>query len=386
MINYNKFQELLQFIIKLNGIGSKEKLAETVKEKFNLTVDRKIYYCSDFAIRFSQSDKRAMSNTILSLSALQKYDKIPVISCSVLPHENYMLLCNTTCLKKISHSSQQLRIDNIKGSFNHSDILKNISGIENIPQNFQEIFAMHSAFTFEENLMRLVESTNGIVAHGHRFGLTNEKEQILFTAPLRAKKFISSKFYELLNDDLSDRVAKVKNEIAIAAFIENVNTRGNIIEYLITNDGGTTKDLLIDALIHDKPIPPIKNANDLGDYNIDYGDYETKTDIKTKVLYLHSNPKAYNIDKILEFLSTEKSVYLLYFVGINQSKEITTFLCPIFNSQLMKSTRFIGHWAGRNSRGVAQFNGEEISKIIQNKCIDIDLEQAKRFINQMISL
>lgn len=100
-----KIEELLLFIKSQKGIGDKNKLAAAVKEKFNLTVDRKIYYCKDFAIRFSQSTKRAMSNTILSLSALQKYDDRPVISCAVLPEENYLLLCNSTCLKKISHSS-----------------------------------------------------------------------------------------------------------------------------------------------------------------------------------------------------------------------------------------------------------------------------------------
>ncbi len=385
-MNKNKLQELIQFIINNNGIGSKDKLSKLTKEKFNLIVDRKIYYCEDFAIRFSQANKRAISNTILSLSALQKYDKIPVICCAVLPNENYMLLCNTTCLKKISHSSQQLRIDNIKGSFNHSDILKNICGIDNIPLNFQKLFEIHSAFKFEENLTRLVEETNGIIAHGKRFNLSTENEHNLITAPQRAKNFIASKYYHVLNDDLTTRVEKVKNEIAIAAFIENVNVKGNIIEYLITNNGGLTKQLLIDALVNDKPLPPLKNVNDLGDYNISFDEYKTKTDIKTKVLFLGSNPKAYNIDKLLDFLATDKSVYLLYFVGVDKNKDITTYLCSVFDSQLLKETRIISHWAGRNSRGVAQFNGDGIVKILRNKYSNIDLEQAKLFINQIIEL
>lgn len=381
----NRLQELLQFIIGLNGIGSKDQLSKAVKERFNLTADRKIYYCNDFAIRFSQARKRAMGNTVLSLSALQKYDNRPVISCAVLPNENYMLLCNSTCLKKISHSSQQLRVDNIKGSFNHSDILKDIDGKNNVPENFQELFELHSAYTFEDNLVRLVETTNGIVARGQRFSITDEKAKFLFDAPFRAQNFLSSKYYELLNDDLAARVAKVKNEIAIAAFIENVNLKGNIIEYLITSDACTTRDLLIDALINNKPIPSIKNANDLGDYNFKFEDFETKTDIKTKVLFLRSNPKAYNIDKLLEFLSTEKSVYLLYFVGVGE-KDITTFLCPVFDAQLLKATRIIRHWAGRNSRGVAQINGEEIATILRDKRAIINVEKGQEFIKQMMEL
>ena len=91
-------------------------MANKVKEKFCLTLDRKIYYCENFAIRFSKATSENFSNTVLSLSALQKYDNRPVIVCVVLSTKNYMLLANTTCLKKISHSSQQLRVDNIKGS------------------------------------------------------------------------------------------------------------------------------------------------------------------------------------------------------------------------------------------------------------------------------
>lgn len=225
-----------------------------------------------------------------------------------------------------------------------------------------------------------------IVPHGSKYRLAEGEEEILFSAPLRTKKFLSSKYYDLLNDDLSARVAKVKNEIAIAAFIENVKIKGIIVEYLITNDGGSTKEMLIDALVNDKPLPSIKSANDLGDYNFNFDEYETKTDIKTKVLFLGSNPKAYNIDKFLEFLSKEKSVYLLYFVGVDKNKEITTFLCPVFDKRLLNATRIINHWVGRNSRGVAQFNGEEIAKILQEKQLDIDTEKAQAFIEQIIRL
>lgn len=277
-------------------------------------------------------------------------------------------------------------MDNIKGSFNHSDILKNIAGVDNVPENFQNLFAMHAAFTFEDNLIRLVEATNGIVAHGHRFETTAEKERCLIESPIRAEQFLSSDFYRQLDRDLSARVEKVKNEIAIAAFIENVNIKGNIIEYLITSDGGSTRDLLIDALMNNKPIPKIKNSHDFGDYNISFGEYETKTDIKTKVLFLNSNPKAYNIDKLLEFLSTEKSIYLLYFVGVNLNKQITTFLCPVFSSKLLNATRVIEHWAGRNSRGVVQFNGEEIKEIIEKKCAKIDIAKAQTYISGLLEL
>lgn len=71
-----------------------------------------------------------------------------------------MLLSNTTFLKKISHSSQQLREENIRGSFNGSDIWRQFHNIENSHENFEALFAIHKEIGFEGNLARLVEATN----------------------------------------------------------------------------------------------------------------------------------------------------------------------------------------------------------------------------------
>ncbi len=386
MIDFLQVNSLTSFIEKYNGINDKQLLANKVKEKFCLTLDRKLYYCENFAIRFSKATSESFSNTVLSLSALQKYDNRPVIICVVLPTKNYMLLANTTCLKKISHSSQQLRVDNIKGSFNGSDILRVIAEIPNTPNNFERLFTIHQGYTFDENLIRLVESTNNIIAHGHKYQ-PNEIETInIENAPKRSIAFLDSPFYNKLAMDLQERVAKVSREIAIAAFIENVNIKGNIIEYLITSSDDSLKTALIDSLENGKPLPYIKNANDLGDYNINYGIFDTKTDIKTKVLFLGSNPKAYNIDKLLKFLAKDNSVYLLFFVGVDKDKSISTFLCPVFDKKLLDSTVIISHWAGRNSKGVAQFYGENIGYIIKNQFIDIDEEIAHKFLDKLLSL
>lgn len=41
-----------------------------------------------------------MSNTVLSLAALQKYDDRPVMICIVTPEANYLMLANATFIKK----------------------------------------------------------------------------------------------------------------------------------------------------------------------------------------------------------------------------------------------------------------------------------------------
>jgi len=60
---YNK--TVLDCLIKIigdnDGIADKKKLAEIVKKEFNLVKDRSVYYCDDFAIRFSQSRNKRIS-------------------------------------------------------------------------------------------------------------------------------------------------------------------------------------------------------------------------------------------------------------------------------------------------------------------------------------
>lgn len=62
-------------------------------------------------------------------------------------------------------------------------------------------------------------------------------------------------------------------------------------------------------------------------------------------MILQSNPKAYNIDKLLEFLSTNDSVFLFYFIGIEPSKIINQSLVSIFQKDLLNSTIIQSHWA-----------------------------------------
>ena len=86
--------------------------------------------------------------------------------------------------------------------------------------------------------------------------------------------------------------------------------------------------------------------------------------MKTKIMILNSNPKAYNLDKILEFLTFEKSVFMFYFVGIEPARIVNTVLISMFQERLLKATILLKHWSGRNSRGVTQFEGKAINSLI----------------------
>jgi hypothetical protein len=109
---------------------NKELVKKDCVDKFHLIKDRSVFYCEHFAVRFCYTKNNSFSNTVLSLSCLQKYDKIPFFVVLVKREgTNQLFLANTTFLKKISHSSMELSLTNIKGSFNGSDIMRECAGI-----------------------------------------------------------------------------------------------------------------------------------------------------------------------------------------------------------------------------------------------------------------
>ena len=383
----NTLEQLLEFIQANDGINDKATLTKLVTEAFALTKDRSVYYRSEFAIRFSSAANQSFSNTVLSLSNLQKFDNRPFIVCLVTPIKNYLFLANTSFLKKISHSSQQLRENNIRGSFNGSDIVRDFESIENVPENFDRLFNIHAGIEFGDNLVRLVEATNNISPSGKKFVVTDAALAQILDAPLRVQEFVSSQEAATLKQELDEKVERFKSAILLAAFIENVNVRGRIIEYLIAGEDERLKEELVTALsTGDSGIPAFKTQNSLGDYIRNFETFSTVTDVKTKIMVLGSNPKAYNLDKVLEFLALDQSVFMFYFVGVEPVKIVNTALVSMFQETLLESTLLLKHWAGRNSRGVSQFEGRAISKLILEPNNDIDVDDATEFLRKLVAL
>ena len=377
---------LVALIAEHHGINNKARLAEIVVDSFGLVKDRSVYYCSAFAVRFSRSVSRSFGNTVLSLSNLHKYDDRPFIVCLVTPARNYCLIANSTFLKKISHSSQELRVNNIRGSFNGSDIMRYFEGIENCADNLEKLFAIHAEVGFDGNLARLVEATNNISPSGEKFQVSEETETVILAAPSRAIEFVDGPDSRVLKAELDAMVQRFENEILLAALIENVNVRGRIIEYLIAGENETLRLEIVRALRGSRNIPEFRTDNALGDYKRDFDTADTETDVKTKIMVLNSNPKAYNIDKVLEFLSQERSVFMFYFVGIDPCRIANTVLVSIFQRDLLRSTILLRHWAGRNSRGVTQFAGRTIDSLISHPETVISESEAVAFLKRLVAL
>lgn len=379
--------KMLDLVRIHDGINDKARLARIVTDSFQLTNDRSVYYGDDFALRFSSSASRNFANTVLSLSSLRKYDDRPFIVCLVTPTKNYCLIANTTFLKKISHSSQEFRENNIRGSFNGSDIAKDFEGISNTAENVARLYEIHAAIGFNGNLARLVEATNNISPSGVKFEVGARALSAILKAPQRAIRFVNSDDCAALKAELDAQVSRFRNEILLAARIDNVNVRGRIIEYLIAGEDESSREELISALkAGNRGIPQFKTDNTLGDFERRFDEFDTATDVKTKIMILSSNPKAYNLDKMLAFCAADRSVFMFYFVGVDPGKIVNTVLVSMFQRKLLRSTILLRHWSGRNSRGVSQFEGKTINDLIFTPDSAIDEGESMVFLQRVIDL
>jgi hypothetical protein len=352
---------------RMNPHADKAAVQQAFVEQFCPLKARSVWVGNGYAMRFSEARTGSFSNTVLSLSAVQGHDARPLVVVVVRDRTVDFLLANTTFLKKISHSSRELRVDNIKGSFNGTDIMVEYEGLPNRPENFDHLFAQHIAFTWEENVERLVEATNAIVGRDNRFRPTNDQREVLLAAPNRAATALLDPAFRAVEAEMRTLVESNRKAILTAALVDNVNLRGNAIEQLLT--GGV-------------------NAHELGDLERDLGGGRPLViDIKTKLLDRASAPKAYNIDKMLSFLARPGSVLAFLMIGVDtQASTVSARLLPVLENALLDATGIQHHWAGRASRGVTQLSGRFGRASEPNYQPRVDVERARAFLEQLLAL
>lgn len=351
---------------KENPSATKQTIAAAIARNLGLTKHRSVYASRDFAVRFSSASGKSFSNVVTSLSALKPFDDRPFVIVLLRPTTTEYLLANTTFLRKISHSSHQLRMDNVRGSFLGHDIMRDVNGIENDPSNFEVLFAAHQEFTWEENLARLVEATGNIVGTGQKFAPNPQQAENILRAPAIARELSARYKYQELKADLDQIVKEKHDKILELGRIDNVNVRGNQIEQLIT--GGI-------------------NEHKLADIVRETGGIEISLEIKTKLMDRTSSPKAYNIDKALSTLAKGNSAIAFCFIGIAlQAGKVTSSTVSILDKTIIGATRIQFHWAGRNSRGVTQLAGDFGQVFSPNYKEEIDEELARRFLQRLLDL
>ena len=346
---------------------SKDQISSAAAQKFNLKCTRSVFHCPEFAIRFSTAAGTSFSNVVLSLSALSLYDKTPFIVCVVRSLSVEFLIANASFLRKISHSSHQLRIDNVRGSFLGHDIMRDFDGMRNAPENFEELFARHAAFSWKENLQRLSEATTSIIPTGSRFIASDAQATTIFSSAELAARVSATPEYANIQNFLAVLVRQKREAILRAAAVENVNQRGNSIEQIITNSS---------------------NFHALEDLSFALGrGLEVHVDVKTKLLNRASSPKGYNIDKFLKLLASGNRLLSFFFVGIDlEGHAVGTRLVSALDETILSATRIQFHWAGRNSRGVTQLTGD-LNSIFADGFVEvIDVPKAVAFLKNLIGL
>ena len=72
--------------------------------------------------------------------------------------------------------------------------------------------------------------------------------------------------------------------------------------------------------------------------------------------------------------------------SVDATKIVNTVLVSMFEANLLGCTIVLRHWAGRNSRGVTQFEGKTINSLISSPTFDIDQNAAVAFLHKLIAL
>jgi len=364
-MNLKRTIELLRQFKKTHPTANKADIEGEFIARCRPKKERSVFVGEGFALRFCEANTLSFSNVVLSLSALQKYDSLPVVICIVRPDRLDFRLANATFLRRISHSSHKLRIDNIRGSFLGHDIMEQYEGVANLPEHFDEIFAIHSEFTWEDNVERLVEATNAIVARSTRFEVPGDVLKRLLEAPARAAAALTTVAFQEAERQLSSRIKEHRDELLRAAILDNVNIRGNTIEQIITGEGNAHRldDLVFDLAAGGQLI----------------------IDIKTKLLDRASAPKAYNIDKMLCLLAQPGNVFSLFFIGLDGAHQsVHTRLVSIFDPIILNATRIQTHWAGRGSRGVTQLTGDLGHIFAPDYCPTVDIEAGQALLRLFV--
>lgn len=86
-------------------------------------------------------------------------------------------------------------------------------------------------------------------------------------------------------------------------------------------------------------------------------------------------------------MAGSKSVFLFFFIGIDESSKFKTLLCSVYHGNLIDNTVLLSHWAGRNTRGVAQFYGTAIGKMLKDESFvnEIDVTKSEAFLKELLN-
>lgn len=325
-------------------------------------------FCGDgYALRLSSDDTGTAnsSNTICGFRKIVKYDDVPCVSCNVRPKEAEFSLMNTTFIKKVSHSSQKLTVNKMRGSINHTDIMKEVEEIKNDPCNFVKLLKIHRSVYQKDNIERIVNSTLDIKPSKEKFTPTEKERKRLFASPFLSKAIAGSDEYRDINNKLHQKVQSEHDRIIECAKQNNAKNRGDGIEEIIT--GKKPDHGLCDV------IESIYDETSVG------------IGIKTKIVSDGSNPTLYSIDKVLQWLA-DGSIFALFIIEVDSNnKVIRKILLSIFDRTIIEASTIQQHWSGRNARGHTQLEFSKCYNIFDDDYSEsIDINFSKKYIKKLL--
>lgn len=75
-------------------------------------------------------------------------------------------------------------------------------------------------------------------------------------------------------------------------------------------------------------------------------------------------------------------------MGIEDGGRVKTQLTSVFNPEFIKTIRVQHHWAGRATRGEAQFSGKSLDELLNGEInpYEIDVDNATDWIQYLLDL
>jgi hypothetical protein len=303
-----------------------------------------------FALRLARSKGIALPNTILGFKRLLKHDAEPIVIVQVYGQSIRFLLANSTLVAKVSHSSVGLTATTIVGSINGTDVLPaSRGGVANTGHNLAALFAVHQAADKASELARIVQATRSI-------------------SSWRAYWTID---WELVRTNLEKANAAAATAIPHAqleALLTEVEQEHGAILELAQRTPGKLPGKKIEQLLTNTMV-----RHAFGDVSTTDGLFEV--DIKAHRQGTSSNPKAFNMDKVLRLLHERPVMPLYLFVVVGDAQLQCRYL-PMLHQNVLGHTRWQNRWSGRNAYGGTQLTGEWPTTTTGTHAYTMDVDSA----------
>jgi len=228
---------------------TKAELVERLKAELNLASSgRSKSLCIGAHIVVKAIDARAgktgqrIPNTVLSLRRLGEFDDRPVIGAAVRSDGVDWFCMNSTFITQVSHSSNHLSTERVRGSFLGTDVANELVAADGTSSrklaktvsNLSALYAWHRTFDWQVNLSRIVEATQGRTSLREAFQLDDDDKAAICENLKATTAAAAGQRYSVAWKALDAAIQAVSAEvIAAASASTDPKSRGDRIEEVV---------------------------------------------------------------------------------------------------------------------------------------------------------